>query len=132
MATQPQFIGTPVIGQATVSTANTSIAVSTGLPTSGALLITGATNGTRVLEIVTSGLATVSQGIINVWLSIDSGTTYILFDQIAITAATSSATSRTNRVSTTYSNLVLRSTHRLAVTTTITQNMVVTALGGDL
>lgn len=133
MAATPSFIGTPVVGQATVTTANTSLALSTGLPTSGALVVTGATNGTRILEIVSQCAASSVAGLINVWLSTDNGTTYALFDQITVTAvATPSASVKANRNTATYANLVLKSGHRLAVTTTITQNVSVTVLGGDL
>jgi hypothetical protein len=56
-----------------------------------------------------------------------------LFDQITITAATSSNTVKANRNIATYANLVLPdASASLGVTTTISQSTNVIALGGDL
>jgi hypothetical protein len=133
MATTPSFIGSPVVGQATINTANTSITQTAGVPSSGANLITGATNGTRVLEIVTQAAGTTAAGLINVWISTDgTGASFSIFDQITVSVANASATVKGHRNTATYANLVLKSGHRLAVTTTISQAMSITALGGDL
>jgi putative hemolysin len=64
--------------------------------------------------------------------SVDSGTTWRLFDQINLTAATVSATVASARVSRPYSNLVLNgTTQRIGVSTTIAQSVNCIALGGD-
>jgi len=129
MATNPSFIGTSRLTSVNVSTANTAIDGS-GTITS---LITGAATGTRVLEIDAQCAATSAAALVNIFITIDSGTTWRLFDQIAVTAATSSTTVKANRNIATYANLVLPdSTARLGVTTTISQSTNVTALGGDL
>ena len=61
------------------------------------------------------------------------GTTYWLFDEIVVAAATSSNTGATTRVSTSYANLVLpNASWSLRVTTSIGQATHVTALGADL
>lgn len=128
MATSPAFIGTPRIGIATVSTANTAID-GTGTITT---LITGAATGTRVLEVDTQCAATSAAALVNLFLSLDGGTTWSLFDQITITAATSSATVKANRNLATYANLILPDANaRLGCTTTISQATKVIALGGD-
>lgn len=129
MATSPSFIGTPRMGSASVSTANTAIN-GTGTITT---LITGAASGTRILEITAQCAATSAAALVNIFISTDSGTTWSLFDQISISAATVSNTVKGNRNTSVYSNLILPSTtHRIGIATTITQNTNVFALGGDL
>jgi hypothetical protein len=129
MATNPSFIATPVVASVSVATANTAIDGSGTITT----LVTGAATGTRVLEINAQCAATSAAALVNVFVSVDSGTTWRLFDQISITAATVSTTVKANRNSATYANLVLKdATQRLGVTTTISQATNVIALGGDL
>lgn len=136
MATSPQFVTTAVIGAANIATANTALegatagSTPTAAPTS---LVTGASTGTRILEIVVKGAATSAAANVNVWLTTDSGTTWRLFDTISVTAVTTGNTTPTFRGRTTYTNLVLKdSSHRVGVTTTISQSTNVFALGGDL
>ena len=127
MAANPSFISTPRIGVASVSTANTAID-GTGTITD---LITGAAAGTRILEIDAQCSATSAAALINLFLW--NGTAWTLFDQISITAATSSTTVKANRNFTAYTNLVLPSASwKVGCTTTISQATRVYALGGDL
>ena len=131
MATSPAYIGSAgyTIDAASVSTANTAID-GTGTITA---LATGTANGKRILEIVTQCAATSAAANVNIFYSSDSGTTWKLFDQITVTAATSSNTVKANRNSAGYDNLVLTgTTQRLGCTTTISQATCVYALGGDL
>lgn len=128
MAATPAFISTPRVSVATVSTANAAID-GTGTITT---LITGAATGTRVLEIDTQCAATSAAALVNIFLSLDGGTTWSLFDQITITAATVSNTVKANRNLATYANLILPDANaRLGCTTTISQATKVIALGGD-
>ena len=128
MALSPAFISTPRISVASVSTAVTDLTGATGVTT----LITGAATGTRVLEIDVQCAATSAAALVNIFLTLDAGTTWTLFDQIAVTAATSSATVKANRNLATYSNLILPDTNaRLGCTTTVSQLTKVIALGGD-
>jgi hypothetical protein len=128
MATTPAFIGTPRLAVASLSAANTALD-GTGTITS---LITGAATGTRVLEINTQCSATSAAALVNIFVSSDSGSTWTLFDQITVTAATSSNTVKANRQFATYTNLILPdATYRIGVTTTIAQATRVWALGGD-
>jgi len=135
MATQPQFISTPRIGVASLSSANTAVD-GTGTITT---LIIGAAAGTRVLEIdtqcatQTTGQASANvAALINIFLSLDGGTTWNLLDQISVTAASASNTVRLNRNLATYANLILPDANaRLGCTTTIAQQTRVFALGGD-
>ena len=128
MAANPAFIGTPRLTVASLSAANTALD-GTGTITS---LMTGAATGTRVLEINMQCSATSAAALVNIFLSTDSGSTWTLFDQIAVTAATVSNTVRANRNIATYTNLILPdATYRIGVTTTIAQATRVWAMGGD-
>jgi len=127
MAANPVFAVTPRINSASVSTAETSLTA----PTNFGTVITGAASGTRIAEIVVKCAATSAAALVRIFLY--DGTTYYLFDEIAITAATSSNTVSTVRVSTSYNNLVLPSSSwSVRATTTIAQATSVIALGADL
>jgi hypothetical protein len=129
MATAPAFISTPRTASVSLSSANTNID-GTGTITS---LISGVAAGTRVLEIDVQCSATSAAALVNLFLTTDGGTTWRLFDQIAITAATVSNTVKGNRNTATYQNLILPNTStQIGVTTTIAQATQVFALGGDL
>jgi len=129
MATSPAFVSTPRIGRASLSTANTAI---NGTGTIETLLI-GVAAGTRVLEINTQCSATSAAALVNLFLSLDGGTTWSLFDQVGISAATSSNTVKANRNLATYINLALPDANaRLGCTTTISQATQVWALAADL
>jgi hypothetical protein len=129
MAANPAFISTARLTSVNVSTANTAIDGTGTIAT----LITGVTAGTRVLEIDVQCAATSAAANVNIFLSTDSGTSWKLFDQIAVTAATQSATVKANRNFTVYTNLVLPgTTYVLGVTTSVSQSTNVIALGGDL
>jgi hypothetical protein len=127
MALEPTFAVTPRIGAVSVSTAETSLTA----PTSFGTVITGVAAGTRVAELVVKCAATSAAALVRVFLY--DGTTYYLHDEITVTAATSSATGATFRLSTSYANLVLpNASWSVRVTTTIAQATHVTALGADL
>jgi hypothetical protein len=131
MATSPSYIGSAgyTNDRASLSSANTAID-GTGAITA---LATGTANGKRILEITTQCSATSAAALVNIFYSSDSGSTWTLFDQITITAASSSTTAKCNRNSAGYDNLVLTgTTQRLGCTTTIAQATCVYALGGDL
>lgn len=129
MAANPNFISNAQLTSVNVATANTAIDGTGTIAT----LVTGVAAGTRVMEIDAQCAATSVAGLVNIFLSTDSGSTWRLFDQITISAASSSTTVKANRNFTTYLNLVLPSAaHRLGVTTTISQSTNVFALCGDL
>lgn len=131
MASTPVFINEALIGLVRVASAYTTI--DGAVPASLTVLCDGGTTGARVLEIDAQCAATSAAGLINIFLSIDNGVSYYLFDQIAIAAATVSPTVKGNRNSATYQNLLLKdSTHKIAVATTIAQAVNVIALGGKL
>lgn len=127
MATSPAFAATPRIGAVSVATADASYTA----PTNVGTLITGASTGTRISEIVCKCAATSAAAIIRIFLY--DGSTYWLFDEVSIPAATGSATVLQSRVSTSYSNLILPSSSwSVRVTTSVSQATHITALGGDL
>lgn len=127
MATSPAFAITPRIASVNIATANTN---RDGTGTVGTL-ITGASTGTRVAEIVCQAKATTTAGMVRIFLY--DGTTYYLFDEVSIAAATVSGTVKGTRVSTLYANLVLPSASwSVRVSTHNAESIDVTALGADL
>jgi hypothetical protein len=127
MALEPAFAVTPRIGAVNVASANTN-RDGTGTV---ATLITGASTGTRIAEIVVQARVTTTAGMVRIFLY--DGTTYRFFDEVAIAAATASASVKATRVSTLYSNLVLpNASWSLVVSTHNAESMDVTALGADL
>jgi hypothetical protein len=129
MATTPAFIGTGRAASVNVSAANTATDGSGSITT----LISGAAGGTRILEVTAKCAATSAAAVVNIFLSVDSGTTWRIFDSIAISAITQSTTTAGFKSSILYDTLLLAdTTHRLGVTTTIAQSTNVFALGGDL
>jgi hypothetical protein len=129
MALSPQFAVTPRIGSIALSgSADTSYTSPTNIVT----VITGASSGTRIAEVVVQMTATVSSATM-VRLFLYDGSSYYLFDEVAIPAATGSQSAKQTRVSTSYSNLVLPSSSWSLRATVHTVNAgVVTALGADL
>lgn len=128
MATSPAFAVTPRVGTVSIATAESSYTA----PTNVGTLLTGASTGTRIAEIVVKMAASSAAAIVRVFLF--DGTTYWLFDEISVAAVASpGASTVTTRVSTTYGNLVLPSASwSVRVTTSVSQATHVTALGADL
>ncbi len=127
MATSPVFAVTPRIGNVSIATAESSYTA----PTNVGTLISGASTGTRIAEIVVKCAATSAAAIVRIFLY--DGTTYWLFDEVTVAAATGSATVQQTRVSTTYNNLILPSAAwSVRVTTSVAQATHVTAFGADL
>ncbi len=127
MAADPAFAVTPRIASVNVATANTN-RDGTGTV---ATLITGASTGTRIAEIVIKARATTTAGQVRVFLH--DGTTFYFFDEIAVAAATVSASVQGTRVVTTYNNLVLPSASwSVRVSTHNAESIDVTAMGADL
>jgi len=127
VATSPVFAVAPRIGAVSIATAESSYTA----PTNVGTLISGASTGTRIAEIVVKCAATSAAAIVRIFLY--DGTTYWLFDEVSVAAATGSATVQQTRVSTTYNNLILPSAAwSVRVTTSVAQATHVTAFGADL
>jgi hypothetical protein len=127
MATQPAFATVPRIGSAQVSAANTN-RDGTGTVVT---VITGVAAGTRIAEVVVEATVTTTAGMVRLYLF--DGTNTRLFDEVAIAAATPSASVKTTRVSTVYTNLILPSASwQLRASTHNAEAINVIALGADL
>jgi hypothetical protein len=127
MAVSPSFASTPRIGSVSIATADSSYTA----PANVGSLITGVAAGTKINEIVVKCAATSAAAIVRIFLY--DGTTYWLFDEVTVAAATGSATVQQTRVSTSYNNLILPSASwSLRVTTSVSQATHVTAFGADL
>jgi hypothetical protein len=127
MATSPAFAATPRLASVNIATANTNRDGSGTVAT----LITGASTGTRIAEIVIKARVATTAGQVRVFLY--DGTTHYAFDEIAVAAASVSASVQGTRVSTTYNNLILPSASwSVRVSTNNAESIDVTALGADL
>jgi hypothetical protein len=129
MATSPVFAVTPRIGSIALSgSADTSYTA----PTNVVTVFTGAATGTRIAEVVVQMTATVASATM-VRLFLYNGSTYFLFDEVAIAAATGAQAVKQTRVSTSYSNLILPdNTWSLRATVHTVNAGVVIAFGADL
>jgi len=130
MASTPAFTSTPRIGRASVSSANAN-RDGTGTIVD---VITGASTGTKIIEVVIKASAQPADSIITLFLT-DGSATYI-FDEVDIGAPAAGSTTVTSyRSSVLYSNLVLPSASwklQAAVTVAPTSGVInVIALGGD-
>jgi uncharacterized protein YigE (DUF2233 family) len=129
MATNPSFTSTPRIGSVNIATANTA-RDGTGTITS---LLTGVAAGTKVFEVTVSPTVTTTAGMVRLFISQDSGTTWRLFDEISISAATASASVKVARNTTVYTNLILTGTTSvLGASTHNAESINVYAFAGDL
>lgn len=131
MAVSPAFAVTPRIAVGSVSTTNTNRDGTGTIVT----IITGASTGTRINEIVIKSTSDPADSIVTLFLY--DGTTAWLFDEIDLgNPAAGSATVTTYRTSVTYTNLVLPNTSwsvRAAVTAAPTAGVLnVFALAADL
>lgn len=131
MATSPVFASTIKVGSGLIpATLDTSLTAPTNVTT----IVTGAAAGSKIEEIVFQGVGTTVAGNLNVFLY--DGSTYHLYDQVAIPAQTSSTTAVAFRTTRQYATLILASASwSLRVTGTIAGNqslVKVTATGGDL
>ncbi len=129
MANSPQFINTPRIGIASLTTANTN---RDGTGTIVDLLV-GATGGTRVVELKIKAAGTVADCLIN--LFIYTGGAWKFFDDIALTGKSPTTTVPAAESEATYKNLLLpSSSDKLGASITITpaSTVNVIAFGGNL
>lgn len=127
MATSPAFATTPRIGAVSIATADSSYTA----PTNVGTVLTGVAAGTRIAEVVVKCAATSAAAIVRLFLY--DGTTYWLFDEVTVAAATGSSTVQQTRVSVIYNNLILPSASwSLRATTSVSQTTHVTAFGADL
>lgn len=132
MATSAQYAATPVLGSANLTTADTSLTA----PTTVSTILTAGASGTRIDYIEIMGVATTVASLIN--LFVYDGTNYILWQQVPVSAVTTSTTTPSftaNLSSNVNSNvmpLTIPTGYSLRATTTVTQTGVrVIAYGGN-
>lgn len=132
MATSPSFAVYPEIGHGLVTVLNNNRD-----GTSGSGYVTfasGASQGTRIAEIIVTTTGTVVAGLARIYISGAGITNNPLFDELTITATTPSASVKAYRLSTIYNNLVLQSGQFLNATNSIgsSQGFNIFAFGADL
>jgi hypothetical protein len=86
--TEPVFTKSPVLGQAAISAANTNIDGSGTI----VAVVDGGVDGIRIDQIEAKAEVATTAGMVRLFLSIDSGTTWELWREIDVAALTPSAT----------------------------------------
>lgn len=131
MSTSPAFTtATNGLAFAQVTTANLNWDGTTG---AYVLVYTAGASGGRISKVTATAIASTVAGAVRLFISPDSGTTKYYYGEIAIAAATPSATVAAATGSVTYEPyaLVLPGTWRLYASTTITQTINVAVYAGD-
>jgi hypothetical protein len=126
MATTPSFASTVRVGLGTLATADTA---RTGTPTNVVTVFTAGSSGSRIDEINIIATATTTAGVVRLWIY--NGTTYYLFEEILVSAATPSTTVATYNTTLTFNNFMLPTGHSLRATTNNSEGFNVIAFGGD-
>lgn len=130
-ATAPKFASAPNMGSGLVpATLDTSLTA----PTNTTTIVTGVAAGTKFEEIIVQAVGTTVAAVVNIFL--DDGSTKHLYDQVLVTAVTSSNTAVGFRALRQYTNLIIPSASwSIKVTNTVAGNqslLKVTATAGDL
>lgn len=133
MAVDPAFASIVQLGAALLGAAETNLQV----PAQSLTVVTAGANGTKIEEIVVHAASasitpTTVAGLVYVFLH--DGATFHLFDAIAVTAVTASATTAPFRTSRTYTNLWMKSGWSLRASQSIAGNanlLKFEAFGGD-
>jgi hypothetical protein len=130
MAAAPTYAANPrSIDRAVVSAANTNRDGSGTIVS----IATGSAAGFKVMEVVAQATVTTTAGMIRLFISTDSGSTWDLFDELPVGAVTVSASISAFRAVKNYNNLVLTgTTNRLGASTHNAEAFEVYALGADL
>ncbi len=128
--TTPIFTKTPNIGFGNVATADSAY---TGTPTNKATVFTAATDGSLVTRVTAHGAATSAAAIVRLFLF--DGSTYTLYEEILVPAATGSATVAQFDVAsakiTPQTPLALKTGWTIVATTSVSQSTNVICEGGD-
>lgn len=130
MANTPTYAANPrSIDRAAVSAANTNRDGSGTIVS----IATGSAAGFKVQEVVAQATVTTTAGMIRLFISTDSGSTWDLFDEMPVGAVTVAASTPAYRFAKNYQNLVLTgTTNRLGASTHNAEAFEVYALGADL
>jgi hypothetical protein len=133
MASTPSYANAVDNTAQLIGTAETNLQV----PVNSVTVLTAGASGSKIEEIVvqasaTTLVATTVAGLVYIFLY--DGSTYHLFDTIAVTAITASTTVAPFRLSKTYNNLVLKSGWSLRASQSIAGNasiLKIHCLGAD-
>lgn len=126
MAITAQFVATPKVGLATISTANTGL---TGAGTIGTVFSAGA-NGSRIERCVVKATGTTTAGMVR--LFIHNGTAATLLTEIPVAAVTPSGTLSAFETTLVFDGgLVIPTGYSLRASTHNAESFQLTALGGD-
>jgi hypothetical protein len=125
MASTPSYIGTPKIGVAQISTANTN---RDGTGTIGTVFTAGS-SGSRIERVVVVAPGTTTAGVIR--LFIHDGTNYRLYREILVTAITPSTTIEVYRAELVLNDFILPNGYSLRASTHNAETFNVEAFGGD-
>lgn len=122
----PIFTQTPKRGYGQVTAA-----VATLDSPAGTTIFTAGANGSKVFEITVQGYqAAIAAGIVRIFVGTSAGAGHLV-DEFVVTLTTGSTTAAMFRLSRTYSNMILTASDVMVATTSITQNLGVTAWYGD-
>lgn len=125
MATTPNFASTVKSWAVSISSADTSRTA----PTSVGTLVTAGSSGSRIDEITITAAGTSTANVVRIFLY--NGTTYFLFQEVAISAITPSASVASYTTTLYFNSLVIPTTWSVRVTTNNAETYHVTAFGGD-
>lgn len=130
MATAPAYAANPrSLDIAQVSAANTTRDGTGTIVT----VATGSAAGFRIAEVATQAIVTTTAGMVRLYLSTDTGSTWRLFDEIPVSAVTVAASTPAYRASRRYDNLVLFGTSDLLGASTHNAEAInVFPMGADL
>jgi hypothetical protein len=130
MAAAPTYAANPrSIDRGAVSAANTNRDGSGTIVS----IATGSAAGFKIMEVVAQATVTTTAGMIRLFISTDSGSTWDLFDELPVGATAVSASATAFRGVKNYNNLVLTgTTNRLGAATHNAEAFEVYALGADL
>ena len=128
MASTPAYAATPRVDIAAISSANTNRDGTGSITT----LATAVAAGTKWTSITVQATATTTAGMVRIYISTNSGSTWRLHDEFPITAVTPSASAPAFRLKRSYDDLALYgTTQSIGVTTHNAESFHVTALGAD-
>lgn len=122
----PIFTQTPKRGYGQVTTQVTTLDAP-----GGTTIFTAGANGSRVLEITVQAYqATVALGVVRIFIGTAANAGHLV-DEFAVSVVVGSNTAVMYRLSRQYSNMILAASDVMVATTSITQNLGVTAWYAD-
>lgn len=104
---------TPIFVQTVKNASGSTSTANTGRDGSGTIstLLTAGSNGSKVFTIIVNFEVTTTAGTVRLYVSSDAGSTWDMFEEIAVPANTVSASNPAFRWERSYENLVLLATN---------------------